>query len=669
MNNPASVVLTESSAKKYFGKEDPLGKTINYRNFVDLKVTGVINDVPENSHFKYDFLGSFITLYDSNAIGRKTLETNWSSNNYLTYILLPEKFPIKELESKVDGFIDEHYGQVYLENKVPLPPKGIHSTTTLHFQKLTDIHLHSHLTTEIEENGDITNVYIFSAIAFFVMMIACINFMNLSTARSSKRAREIGVRKVLGAFKNQLIKQFIGESMLTVFLSLILAVIIVGAALIPFSNFTQRNLKMNLFSDPLLLLGIVALAILVGFISGSYPALLLSSFKPVSVLKGENKNSWKSNFRTVLVVLQFTISICLIIAVSVVYNQLQFIKNTNLGYNKDHLVILPGSKQIKNNLESFKGQLLQNQNIKMVTTSRLVPSNMLLNSMGTTVFDGDKKIQVSFRVAMQEVDYDFLKTYQIKLSAGRDFSKEFATDDSLAFILNETAIRKLGWTAEQAIGKSINYGYRKGKIIGVVQDFNFETLHNEIVPIIFFITKTGNNQVTVRISGNDIPATLNFLKSKWKEYRADYPFDYNFLDDQLAGLYDKDQKSGDVFGIFAIIAAIIACLGLFGLSSFIAEVRTKEIGIRKVLGAKVSGIVFLLSKEFMLLILIANIIAWPLSYYFMNNWLSDFAYKIGISIWIFFGAGIAALLIALITVGTHAFKAATANPVEALRYE
>ena len=227
----------------------------------------------------------------------------------------------------------------------------------------------------------------------------------------------------------------------------------------------------------------------------------------------------------------------------------------------------------------------------------------------------------------------------------------------------------MGWTAEQAIGKSINYGYRKGKIIGVVQDFNFETLHNEIVPIIFFITKTGNNQVTVRISGNDIPATLNFLKSKWKEYRADYPFDYNFLDDQLAGLYDKDQKSGDVFGIFAIIAAIIACLGLFGLSSFIAEVRTKEIGIRKVLGAKVSGIVFLLSKEFMLLILIANIIAWPLSYYFMNNWLSDFAYKIGISIWIFFGAGIAALLIALITVGTHAFKAATANPVEALRYE
>ncbi len=669
LSEPKSVVITESMAKKYFGNEDPLGKTINYERQGDLKITGVIKDVPENSHFKFDFLASFITLYDPNIIGRETLEQNWGRNNYLTYLLLPKNFPIKELKDKIPGFLDDHLSRSFQSGNDQLPAKAPHLYTALHFQKLTDIHLHSHLTSEIEENGDINNIYIFSAVALFVLLIACINFMNLATARSSKRAKEIGIRKVMGAFRPQLMKQFIGESMITAFISLMFSIIIVELTIKSFSNFTGRALKFNLFSDPVLLFGVFVLAFLVGVVSGSYPALILSSFKPASVLKSNKIISRKSIFRTVLVILQFTISITLIIAVGIVFNQMQYINKKDLGYNKDHLVILPSSGKIKNNLTSFKNQLLQNPNIKMVTSSRLVPSDMLLNSWGGKVFDKNKPNPLNFRLAVQEVDYDFFKTYQIKFSSGRDFSKEFATDDSSAFILNESAVHQLGWTARDAIGKSITYGNRKGRVIGVVHDFNFESLHNNIVPIIFLITHTGNNQITVRISGKDIPAALQFLKSKWAEYRQDYPFDYTFLDDQIAGLYKKDQKIGDVFGIFAIIAIIIACLGLFGLASYTAEVRTKEIGIRKVLGARISGIVLMLSKEFIFLIFISNLIAWPISYYFMNKWLNEFAYKSSIDFGIFAGAGITALIIALLTVSYQSFKVASLNPVQSLKYE
>ena len=669
LNEPNSLVITESAAKKYFGNNDPMGKTIKYEHDRDLKITGVIKDVPENSHFKYDFLASFITLYDTAIIGRKTLEHNWGSNNYLTYILLPDGFPVNELENKIPGFIDKHIMQIIKENNETPPPKAPHFFTMLHLQKLKSIHLYSHLTTEIEENGDIKNIYIFSAIAIFVLLIACINFMNLATARSSKRAREIGIRKVLGAYRHQLMKQFIGESMFTVFIALLFSILIVEIILRPFSKFADRNLSFNLLSDPFLLIGIILLALLVGFISGSYPALMLSSFKPVTVLKGDKFSSRKSMFRTVLVVLQFTISVVLIIAMGVVFQQMQFVKNKDLGYNKDHLIILPSSEKIKNNLQSFKSQLMQNSSIKMVTSSRLVPSDMLLNSWGAKIREGSKRADVNFRLAVDEVDYDFFKTYQIPFSSGRDFSRDYSTDDSAAFILNESAVHQLGWTAQSAIGKEIIYGGRNGRVIGVVHNFNFESLHNEIVPIIFLITKTGNNQVTVRISGKNIPAALEFLKRKWSEYRSGYPFDYSFLNDQLIDLYNKDQKIGDVFGIFAVIAIIIACLGLFGLASYTAEVRRKEIGIRKVLGAKVSGIVTLLSKEFLLLILISNLIAWPLSYYFMNKWLNEFAYKTGISLWVFITAGILVLIITLLTISFQSIKAAAANPIKSLRYE
>ncbi len=608
-------------------------------------------------------------MYDSAIIGRKTLEENWGSNNYLTYILLSKNVSIEQLKNKIPSFIDKYVAQAMKREQAQMPAKALHNYDMLHFQKLTDIHLHSHLTTEVEENGDIKNIYIFSAIALFVLLIACINFMNLSTARSIKRAREIGIRKVLGAYRKQLMKQFIGESMLTVFISLFFSILFVEFTLKSFSNFAQRNLQFNLFSDPVLLGGVLLLTIVVGFISGSYPALMLSSFQPVAVLKGNKSLSHKSVFRTVLVIVQFTISIVLIISMGVVFRQMEYVKKKDLGYNKNHLVILPSGKKIKNNLESFKSQLLQNPDIKMITSSKLVPSNMLLNSSRAKIYDGNKPVPLKFRLAVQEIDYDFFKTYQIKFTSGRDFSRKYATDDSAAFILNESAVRQLGWTSENAINRRIVYGRRNGRIIGVVHDFNFESLHNEIVPIIFLITKNNNEQVTIRISGKNIPATLSFLKKKWAEYRPDYPFDYTFLDDQLDDLYVKDQKIGDVFGIFAGIAIIIACLGLFGLASYTAEVRTKEIGIRKVLGAKVSGIIALLLKEFLFLVLAANLIAWPLSYYFMNKWLNEFAYRAGISLWLFAAAGILAMIITILTISYQSIKAATADPVKSLRYE
>jgi len=669
LKEPKSLVLTESMAKKYFGNQDPLGKTIIYEHNYEFKITGVVKDVPENSHFHYDFLASFITLYAPDVIGRQYLETNWGSNNYITYLLLDKNKSISELEGKIPDFIDKYITQNYRANNVELPSKPLHNFTILHFQRLTDIHLRSHLTTEVEPNGDINTVYLLAAVAFFLLLIACINFMNLATARSSKRSKEIGVRKVMGADKGQLIKQFLGESMVTVFISLFFSLIFVEIALRPFSNFMQRNLEFSLIGNYQLGLFVLFITLVVGLVAGIYPAFVLSSFSPAKSLHEQQLLSRKSKFRSALVVLQFTITIILLIAVGVVYTQLNFVQNKDLGYKKDHLIILPSSSKIKNNLNSFKSQLLQNPDIKMVTSSRLVPSNMLLNSWGGK-FDNEGKMEpIPFRLAVQEVDYDFIDTYGLKIKAGREFSKKYTTDDSTAFIINEAAAKSFGWKNQLAVGKKMNYGGRQGRVVGVVNNFNFESLHNEIIPIIMLITKTGNNQVTVKISGNNISETLDFLKGRWAEYRPGYPFDFSFLESRLNNLYLKDQKLGTAFGIFAIIAVIIACLGLFGLASFTAEVRTKEIGVRKVLGATVSNITLLISKEFLWLIVAANIFAWPIAYYAMTKWLSEFAYATGISIWLFIASGFLALIIALITVSFQSIKAALQNPVQSLKYE
>lgn len=666
LSEPYSVVLTESMAKKYFGNEDPIGKTILYERKDNLKVTGVIKDVPENSHFKFDFLGSFITLNDYEGI--ETLTRNWGSNNYVTYILLPEKFPVEELVRQIPAFLDKHLTQLVIDNTGNPPSIQPSKTNKLHFWKLTDIHLRSHLVTELEENGDINDVYIFSIVALFILLIGCINFMNLSTARSAKRAREVGMRKVLGAFKKQLVLQFIGESLIISFIAMLFAVVLVEAGLPFFNNFIDKQLNIDYFGNPTIVLGLLCLTLIVGLIAGSYPAFLLSSFNTIKVIKG-NSSSGKSRFRTVLVVAQFTISIALIICMGIVYSQMEFFKSKDLGYDKSKVVLLPSNQEMRKEIESIKSQLYENPNILSVASSRLVPSDMLVNSWGGQLVGEDNPAPLNFRLAAQEVDHDFIKTYGLHLVAGRDFSRDFATDDSSAFILNEAAVKQLGWTPREAINKKMIYGDRNGKVIGVVNNFHFESLHNKIVPIIFLLTKTRNVNFSVKISGNDIAGTMKFLKEKWTEFRPDYPFEYTFLEDQLEELYTSEKKLGDIFGIFSLLAVIIACLGLFGLASYSAEQRTKEIGIRKVLGSTVSGIVILFSKDFLKLVIISNLIAWPLAYFAMNKWLEGFAYKTGISIWIFVLSGTIAILIALLTVSFQAVKAGFSNPVKSLRYE
>lgn len=667
LSQPNSVVVTETIAQRLFGNENPIGKIINYEGQRDLAVTGVVEDAPQNSHFKFDYLASFITLYEINGV--EFFQTNWGSNNYTTYFLLKNENLKTELQAQTPAFIDKHLTQVIRNFTGQDPAFQPSKFNILHVQSLTDIHLHSHLNSEFEQNGDITNVYLFSAIAVFILLIACINFMNLATAKSSKRAKEIGMRKVLGAEKKQLVYQFIGESLLISFLSLIISIGIVEAALPSLNNFIGKELAVNYFDNPIAVIGIIFITLFVGLISGSYPAFLLSSFKPVSVLKGNNqKGSGRSLFRTVLVVSQFTISIVLIISMTVVYNQMEFFRNKKLGFNKDQLVILPAGERMLENIDGFKSILLQNPNIKSVATSDLIPSDKLLNNWGAKRYEGNSSVPLDFRLAVVQVDYDFVETYQFELASGRNFSREYASDDSNSYILNEAAAKRLGWSPQDAVGKPLEYGNVQGTVIGVLKDFNFESLHNEITPVVFVYDRFGVGNFTVRVAG-DIPGAIDFFKGIWEQYNPDYPFEYSFLNDDFAALYASEEQLGEIFSVFAFLAVFIACLGLFGLASFAAEQKTKEIGIRKVLGATVTNIVSRFSFEFVKLILIANVIAWPLAYYAMNTWLDTFAYKTELSLITFLSAGFIALIIAVATISFQAVKASLTNPAKTLKYE
>lgn len=667
LSKPNSVVISQSMAKKIFGDQNPLGKTINYEDKTDLDVTGVFEDVPHNSHFKFDYLGSFITLYD--AFGADFFATNWGRNNYSTYLLLKSPEMKSELQSKIPEFIDKHYGAAIKKFTGQDPTERPSKFNKLHLWNLTDIHLYSHLNSEFEQNGDITNVYLFSAIAVFILLIACINFMNLATARSSKRAKEIGMRKVLGAYKKQLVYQFIGESLFITFLSVFIAIGIVEASLPFLNSFIGKELAVNYTQNFSAIGAIFLIAMLVGLISGSYPAFLLSSFKPASVLKGNsNASAGRSLFRTTLVVAQFTISIALIISMSVVYNQMSFFKNMKLGFNKDQIVVLPATQPMLKNLEGLKSRLLQNPNIISAATSDLIPSDKLLNSWGAEKYEGNSTVGVGFRIAVVQVDNDFLDTYKFQLLAGRKFSREFSADDSSSYIINEAAANKLGWKADEAIGQSLIYGNTPGTIVGVLKDFNFESLHNEISPVIFVNTKTNGDNLSVKVAGN-IPAAIEFLKDIWNEYNPEYPFNYTFLNDDFDNLYKSEEQLGEIFGVFSFLAVFIACLGLLGLASFAAEQKTKEIGIRKVLGASVGNIVARFTFEFIKLILIANLIAWPLSYYGMSQWLENFAYRTDLTLSTFLMAGSIALLIAVATIGFQAVKASLTNPAKTLKYE
>ena len=655
LKDPFSVVITERAAQKYFGDQDPMGLMLKIENRFNTRISGVIREAPSNSHFHFVMIGSLSTF--KQLYGQREFQS-WSSNNYATYLLLPQDYPVDSLGTQFPAFLDRHLGE------------SSHNRNRLHLQRLTDIHLHSHLDSELEPNSDIVNVYIFSAIAVFVLLIACINFMNLSTARSSVRAKEVGMRKVVGAQRGHLIRQFLSESLLMAFMALFLAVALVKIVLPAFSGFVNRELNLGFIDNWEVWIGLLGIALLVGMAAGSYPAFFLSSFRPALVLKGTQGPSGKGSvFRTILVVAQFAISTILIISVAVVYKQLQYSRTRQLGFNQEQIVVLPTTSQIRGQYETIRIRLLNNPSIVNVATSRRVPSGRLLDSGGARIISGNSSEPINFRIAFVTTSYDFIPTYEMELVAGRNFSQEFSTDATQAFILNETAVKKIGWNPEEAVDKEFQYGRRKGRIIGVVKDFHFESLHQEISPIVFYIQPGDYRHISVKLRRENIPQTMAFLKEEWSKYRPNYPFDYFFIDENFDELYRSEEKLGQVFGAFALLAICIACLGLFGLASFTAEKRTKEIGIRKVLGAPVLGIIFLLSKEFTRWVIVANAIAWPLAYFVMQKWLQNFAYRTSLGLWIFVGAAGISLVITLLTVSFQSVKAALADPVSSLRYE
>ncbi|HWB24249.1 MAG TPA: ABC transporter permease [Chitinophagaceae bacterium] len=671
---PNTVMLTPAAAKRYFGDENPINKLVRIDNQVPCKVTGIYEPFPANSHLHPDMMISFNTLRDSTVYGEKQLQTNFGNNSFFTYLKFPKNYPVAQIEAQFPKFIDKVM-PIPTGPNVTLPPGFKQSKfTSLYLQKLTDIHLYSHTDYEAEPNGDIKRVRMFSIIAIFILLIACINYMNLSSARSVLRAREIGVRKVVGARRKEIIAQFLSESVLITWVALALAFAITWLLLPYLNNLSGQKLSINLLLNSKLLTALLLLPFAVGIISGIYPALFMSSFKPVKVLKGLVKTGGGNvSFRQVLVVLQFGISIVLIIATTIVFQQLHYMQQAALGYDKDHIITMPYTSQLDGKFEAFRNTLLNNPNIKNAARSSRIPTGRLLDSQGATTFSGDSAQPVAGTIKMVSTDVDFIPTYGIAMAAGRNFSRQHATDSN-NYIINESAVAMLGWgSADKAIGKDIRYGGTKGKIIGVVKDFHFESMHEQIIPLIFFMQPPGQNgyygALSVKLSGSNVTATIQDIEKKWHTFLPETPFDYSFLDDKYAKLYATETQQGNLFTVFACIAIFIACLGLFGLSAFIITQRVKEIGIRKVLGASTTEIVRVLSVDFLKLVLVAAIIAVPAAAYYMQGWLKDFAYHINMAWWVFLSAGLLAAIIALATISFQAIKAALANPVKSLRTE
>ena len=644
---PGSVVLTESAARKYFDDSDPIGHILSYEGYPagrrEFKVTGIVQDVPANSQFAFDFLAS--------ATGIETEAENWGSSKPIwTYVLLASNASREFVGQKIAGQI-EHYHESS-------------SKTVVHLEPLRDVHLFSRFGAGFKPPGDINQIYAFAAIGLFILLLACVNFINLSTARSMKRAREVGMRKTFGAHRWQLVLQFIGEAMLTSALAVFLAAIFVEVLLPYFNAILNTEIVFDIVHEAASLLATI---VVVGFLAGMYPAFFLAGFDSVKVLKsGHEKRVGKTGLRRALVVFQFVISIALIIGTLMVRSQLLFIQDKKLGFDKDLVVVLPHGE----NEEALMNTLLQNPRVLNAAVSQRVPVNNV-NSDGRTIrVEGmDEPVRVESYI----IGDRFLETYGMTLVAGRGFAKERQADTE-GFLINETAVKAFGLNVpSEALGKELTWsGQKTGRIIGVVKNFHTSSLHEQIEPLVL-LTLPGDQWwrifVSARIAPQDISGTLQFIESVWRTHSPETPFRHFFIDESLVKLHEADAKFGQMFTAFAALAIVIACLGLFGLAAFSAEQRTKEVGIRKVLGASARNVVSLLSKEFLILVVIANALAWPITYFIMNSWLENFAYRVELDVGLFVIGGSMALIIALVTVGYHALKAAWTNPVNALRYE
>ena len=678
--NPGSVVITERMAKKYFADEKAIGKTILMNE--DKKpftVTAVLKNIPSQSSIQFDFLTS---IADFPVV--KRFSWSWVWQQMTCYIKLRSNTKndaagIKELESKFPAMVKVQAAGAFERIGLPFDEfmqKG--GQYSLHLLPITDIHLRSGDVSMqwLSNVSSIKYIYIFGSIALFIIILACVNFMNLATARSSKRAKEIGIRKVLGSEKSQLIRQFLAEAFLYSFISTIIAVVLVMLLLKPFSVLTGESIDPDVFGSANIWITVAILTILVGLLAGSYPAFYLTSFNPVSVLKGKisNRSGRGSLFiRNGLVVFQFTISTLLIIGTLVVFKQLNFFQDTNMGLNKENVLVIANSGRLGKSEESFRQTISQLPGVTSASITTSIPTGSVFGDRYVPETDGKEQLAKDINLNSFMVDYDFIPALQIQVLKGRNFSRDFA--DSASVILNEEAVKQIGW--EEPVGKYMRYpggNDQQFKVIAVVKDFSVESLQTAVTPFALFHSSSksydiGSSFIIARIKPGDVSGTLNKVESKWKTFVSGEPFDYNFLDASFDALYRSEQRMGNIFSIFTALSLFIACLGLFGLSAFIAERRIKEIGVRKVMGASVQSIVSLLSKDFLKLTIISAFIAFPIAWWAMNKWLEDFAYRINIGWTVFLVAGLCTLLVSLLTVSFQAIKAAIANPAKSLRTE
>jgi len=653
-----SVVISEDTAGRYFGEEDPMGRILNFNNRLDLTVTGVVKNVPKNSHFSFDFLCSFELFAKNNLRAMQ----NWLSLNNYTYVLLKEGYDFRLLEQQFPAIVEKQAGTLL---------NYVNGELAIYLQPLTKIHLHSNFKQEISGNSSIVYIYIFGAITILILAIACFNFMNLSTARSANRAKEVGMRKVLGGKRHQLILQFLFESVFYSLVSLVLALFIVELSLPLFYSISGIELSINYFGNLWLLPGLLGLAVIVGLAAGSYPAFYLSAFQPLRIVKGPTPSGKaNSRFRSVLVIFQFSLSIVLIVGTLIVFKQLDYMKNRNLGFLKDQLVVIPISdnstleslQPLKEDLENYSGIL------GVAATSHVPGQTTYVNPFIPEGFSTD---QMQYMGELY-IDDDFIPTMGIEMVEGRNFSKEFQTDINNAVIINEAAAKKFGW--ENPLEKTIqelstSLQTSRFTVIGVVKDFHFESLHKQIAPLFIGHTTHNLNSIVVRIRPKNIQETISYIREKMNDVYPLRPFEYSFLSESFDSQYRAEERLGDIFSYFSILAIFIACLGLFGLASYSAEQRRHEIGIRKVLGASIFGILVLMSKEFTKWVLVANVIAWPVAYVSLSLWLQGFSYRTSITMKAFVFSTLISLVIAMLTVSLQTFRAAVANPADALRYE
>ncbi len=645
--DPRSLVVTREIAERFFGEINPVGKILLANNRAAYTITGVVEDLPLRSHIRFNFIRPFALLEMFGAD-----RTEWSDVSYFTYLQIEENCVIEELESKIDQIVLNHHPDD--NNKCFLQP-------------LKDIHLSNKYFYDIAVTGDIKYIYIFSTAALFILIIACINYINLSTAKASRRAKEVGLRKVVGAGRIEIIKQFFSESILYTLIAFLMSLMVVRLSIPGFNTLTGKMFDMNVFDNTGMVFGLSAIAFLTGLLSSSYPALLISSFKPVSVFKGTvlTENRGRSYFRKVMVITQFALSVILIVSTLVVSGQTGYMRNKDLGFNKEQIVYfrLRGGIRASNN--AAKEMLLRNESVLDASVIDMLPITL---GSGTDGADWEgKNDDEAIQMQVRFVDFDFLKTFDMKINEGRFFSRDFPSDSMSAFVVNQAAVKAM--KMESPLGKRFSAFGVEGRIIGVVEDFNFMSLHSRISPLFMLCGGPRTNYMCLKVKSENLSDTINSIESVWDKFSTGFPFEYGFLDERIDNLYRTEMRIGKIFRYFTFLAIFISCLGLFGLTSFMAENRTKEIGVRKVLGASVKNITVSLSKEFLYWVISANILAWPVSYAIMNTWLEGFAYRIDIGWTVYILAGAITLVITFTTTSFQIIKAAIVNPVRSLRYE